>query len=158
MDSHLLLQPFALGLELGLFLAALALWHMIRLKLELRRYKQHLSERLELDADSIQKTRREHEAARRENEQLRLRVAEFNATPEGRLQRDLEVYARAEKRMFVNVPGFAAAWENAKAAAQMELADEDAGKSLPKRVFSRLFGAASPQKEALPPSSTDMER
>ena len=155
MDPHILLDRFALGLELGLFLTALAVYRVIRLKLELRRFKQHLSERLELDAESVQKIRREQEAARHENEQLRMRVAGFNATPEGRLQQDLEVYARAEKRMLVNVPGFAPAWENAKAAALSELADEDAGKSLPKRVFSRLFGTSSPQKEALPPASTD---
>lgn len=155
MDFSLLLKPFALGLELGLFLMALALWRVIRLKLELRRFKQHLSDRLELDADSVQKLRREQEALRRENEQLRMRVAGFNATQEGRLQQDLEVYARAEKRMLINVPGFAPAWENAKAAALSELADEDAGKSLPKRVFTRLFGTSAPQKEALPSASSD---
>jgi hypothetical protein len=81
-------------------------------------------------------------------------VASFNQMPEGRLQRDLEIYARAEKRMVVNVPGFAPAWENAKAAAQAELAEEDAGRSLPKRVFSKFFGASAP-KETLPAPPTD---
>ena len=156
MDIHFLLQPFALGLELGLFLVALALWRVLRLKLELGRFKQHLSDRMELEAASVQKTRREQEALRRENEQLRIRIAGFNGTPEGRLQQDLEVYARAEKRLVVNIPGFAVAWENAKAAALAELAEEDAGRSLPKRVFSRLFGTVSPAKEeALPSSSSD---
>ncbi|MCX6967418.1 MAG: hypothetical protein NTZ46_06475 [Verrucomicrobia bacterium] len=154
MDYHLLFQPFALGLELGLFLVALVLWRVVRLKLELGRFKQHLSDRLELDASSAHKIKKETEALRRENEQLRIRVAGFNAMPEGRLQQDLEVFARAEKRMMVNVPGFAPAWESAKAAAQTELAEEDAGKSLPKRVFSRLFGSGGP-KDALPAPSTD---
>ena len=155
MDSHILLQPFALGLELGLFLTALALWRVLRLKLELRRFKQHLNDRMELEAAALQKARREQEALRQENEQMRIRVAGFNGTPEGRLQQDLEVYARAEKRLLVNIPGFAAAWENAKAAALAEIAEEDAGRSLPKRVFSRLFGTTSPQKDALPASSAD---
>ena len=154
MDYHILFQPFALGLELGLFLTVLALGRVMRLKMEMGRFKQHLSDRIELEAGSSNKIKRELEALRRENEQLRIRVAGFNGMPEGRLQQDLEVYARAEKRMLVNVPGFAPAWENAKAAAQAELADEDAGRSLPKRVFSRLFGAPSP-KEALPASPTD---
>ncbi len=154
MDYHLLFQPFALGLELGLFLAALALWRVVRLKLEFGRFKQHLSDRLELESGSANKIKREMEALRRENEQLRIRVAGFNGMPEGRLQQDLEVFARAEKRMLVNVPGFAPAWENAKAVAQAELAEEDAGRSLPKRVFSRLFGSGSP-KEALPAPPTD---
>ena len=155
MDYHILLQPFALGLELGLFLAALVLWRVVRLKMDLRRFKQHLSDRMELEAGSVNKARREMEELRRENEQLRIRVAGFNGMPEGRLQQDLEVYARAEKQMLVNVPGFAAAWENAKAVAQAEIAEEDAGKSLPKRVFSRLFGAGGGFKEALPRPPAD---
>ena len=154
MDYHLLLQPFALGLELGLFLTVLALWRVVRLKMELGRFKQHLSDRLELDAGASNKIKREMEDLRRENEQLRIRVAGFNAMPEGRLQQDLEVYARAEKRMTIHAPGFAPAWENAKAAAQAEMAEEDAGKSLPKRVFSRLFGSGGP-KETLPAPPTD---
>ena len=154
MDYHILLQPFALGLELGLFLVALALWRVVRVKMEFGRFKQHLSDRIELEAGAAGKVKRELEDLRRENEQLRIRVAAFNAMPEGRLQQDLEVYARAEKRMMVNVPGFAPAWENAKAAAQAELEDENAGKSLPKRVFNRLFGSGAP-KEALPPPSAD---
>jgi len=154
MDYHILFEPFSLGLELGLFLTALALWRVVRLKMEFGRFKQHLSDRIELEAGSATKTKRELEDLRRENEQLRMRVAAFNGMPEGRLQQDLEVFARAEKRMLVNVPGFAPAWENAKAAAQAELAEEDAGKSLPKRVFSRLFGSGSP-KDALPAPPTD---
>ena len=154
MDYHILFQPFALGLELGLFLTALALWRVLRLKMEFGRFKQHLSDRIELESGSANKTKRELEDLRRENEQLRIRVASFNGMPEGRLQQDLEVYARAEKRMMVNVPGFAPAWENAKAAAQAELAEEDAGRSLPKRVFSRLFGSSN-LKDALPAPPTD---
>lgn len=148
------MQPFALGLELGLLLTALALWRVFRLKLEFGRFKQHLSDRLELEAGSLQQMKKEFAEIRLENEQLRIRVAGLNGKPEGRLQRELEIYARAEKRMVVNVPGFAGAWENAKAAAQAELAQEDVGKSLPQRVFSRWFNAGAP-KDALPGSSTD---
>jgi len=154
-DTSLFFKPFSLGLELGLFLMALALWRVIRLKMELGRFKAHLSDRLELESSSARKTKQELADLRRENEQLRMRVAGFNAMPEGRLQQDLEVFARAEKRMMVNVPGFAPAWENAKATAQAELADEDAGRSLPKRVFTRLFGSGGPTKEALPSPPTD---
>lgn len=153
-NADVLLHPFTLGLALGLFCAALALWRVLRLKMEMSRFKQHLSDRIELESGSAKKTKEELETLRRENEQLRIRVAGFNGMPEGRLQRDLETYARAEKQMLVNVPGFAPAWENAKAAAQVELAEEDAGRSLPKRVFSRLFGSGA-SRDALPPTSSD---
>ena len=151
---EILIQPFSLGLELGLFCAALALWRLMTVKLDLRRFKQHLSDRIELEADSVKKAKGELETLRRENEQLRIRVQAFNERADWKAPRDLEVYARAEKRMFVNVPGFAAAWENAKSEALSELQAEDSGQSLPKRVFSRLFGSsnhsANPVREALP--------
>lgn len=154
MDTHLLLHPFALGLELGLLFTALALWRVFRLKMEMGRFKQHLNDRLELEAGSVQQIKKDLASARRENEQLRIRVADLNGKPEGRLQRNLEIYARAEKQMVVNVPGFAPAWENAKAAAQAEMAQEDAGKSLPQRVFSRWF-SSGPGKDALPGGTSD---
>jgi hypothetical protein len=153
-NTDLLFQPFTYGLALGLFCTALALWRVLRLKMELSRFKQHLCDRIELESGAAKKNKEELENLRRESEQLRIRVASFNQMPEGRLQRDLEIYARAEKRMVVNVPGFAPAWENAKAAAQAELAEEDAGRSLPKRVFSKFFGASAP-KETLPAPPTD---
>ncbi|XHR29064.1 MAG: hypothetical protein ACFUZC_00580 [Chthoniobacteraceae bacterium] len=154
MDYHILLQPFALGLELGLLFAGIALWRVIRLKLELARFKTHVSDRIELEAGSLRQLKDDLEGVRRENEQLRLRAAALNGKPEGRLQRELEIYARAEKQMVVNVPGFAGAWENAKAAAQVEVEREEAGKSLTKRVFSRWFNPGA-GKDALPGSSSD---
>ncbi len=154
MDSNLLLHPFTLGLGLGLLFTALALWRIITLKLELSRFKRHLSERMELEAASLGKLKTDLEGLRKENEQLRIRVAEFNQTPEWRAQRELEVFARAEKRMLLGAPGFAPAWESAKSAAEEELREEEAGRSLPKRVFARIFGSApQPPRDALPPSS-----
>ena len=72
---------------------------------------------------------------------MRVKIAGLNEMPDRRLERDLEIYARAEKRMLVGVPGFAAPWENAKHEALVEIQAEEAGQSLPKRVFARLFPA-----------------
>ena len=66
------------------------------------------------------------------------------------MQRDLEVYARAEKRMHLSAPGFGPAWETAKSEAHAELADEEGGKSAPKRIFARLFGGGGSATQALP--------
>ena len=155
---EIFIQPFALGLELGLFCAALALWRLMTVKFDLRRFKQHLSDRIELEADSVEKAKSELESLRRENEQLRIRVQAFNERADWKAPRDLEVYARAEKRMLMTVPGFAPAWENAKSDAMNELQSEDTGHSLPKRVFSRLFGSNhnnGPVREALPSPSSE---
>jgi len=152
-NPEILVQPFYLGLELGLFCAAISLWRLMVVKWDLRRFKQHLSDRIELEADSVKKAKGELETLRRENEQLRIRVQSFNERADWKAPRDLEVYARAEKRMLMTVPGFAPAWENAKSDAIAELQSEDTGQSLPKRVFSRLFGSGSHSaqvREALP--------
>ncbi|HWB59425.1 MAG TPA: hypothetical protein VG733_08035 [Chthoniobacteraceae bacterium] len=148
---------FALGLYLGLVFAALALYRVVRLKFELANYKKHLSNKLEIEADHLGKMKKEHESVRKENENLRIKVAGLNENPDRRVKRDLEVYARAEKRMLVSVPGFAPAWESAKSAAHAELQDEEAGKAPPKSVFSKIFGgtpdAGSTPAKALTDSS-----
>ena len=76
---------------------------------------------------------------KRQNENLRIKVANLNQYPDKRLQRELEVYARAEKFMVSNSPGFPAVWEEAKRNAITGLQDEETGRSLPKRVFNALL-------------------
>ena len=147
---QILTSPFTWGLVLGLIFTCLAIFRVLQLKGEIKRYKRHLSDKLEIEAESGQKIRSEVERLKKENENLRVKVAGFNEFPERRLERDLEIYARAEKRMVVGVPGFAAPWEAAKHDALVEVQGEEAGQSLPKRVFARLFPTARDDKQALP--------
>ena len=146
-------SPFALGFYLGLVFVVLALYHLIRLKGEISRFRRHLSDKLEIEAETAKKIKTDQETLRRENESLRIKVNALNELPDRKLQRDLEVYARAEKKMLVQVPGFAPAWETAKAEAHTELMEEEGGRSAPRRIFSRLFGgggSASSSTAALP--------
>ena len=144
MNTDFLLDRFTLGLGLGLIFAGFAWWKVFSLKLELRRFKLHLSDRLEIEADHHKRGKADLEGLKKENEQLRIRISEYNFAPEWKAHRELEIYARAEKRMLINAPGFAPAWETAKSAAHGEMREEEAGRSLPKRVFSRFFGAKPP--------------
>lgn len=148
--QHILASHFFWGLCLGLIFTALALYRIIQLRAEIKRYKRHLSDRLEIEADAAQKKISDLERLKKENENLRVKVASLNDFPERRLERDLEIYARAEKRMMVGVPGFAGPWENAKHDSLLEIQGEEAGQSLPKRVFARLFPSARDEKAALP--------
>jgi cell division protein FtsB len=148
--QQILLNHFTWGLLLGLIFLALALYRIVRLKGEIKRYKRHLSDKLEIEAEANQKTRAEVERLKKENENLRVKVASLSDFPDRRLERDLEIYARAEKRMMVGVPGFAGPWENAKHDAMLEIQGEEAGQSLPKRVFARLFPSPRDEKAALP--------
>jgi hypothetical protein len=150
---QILVNPFTWGLLLGLVFTALALYRLVWLKSEFKRYKRHLSDRLEIDAESHQKGRSELDRLKKENENLRVKIASLIDFPERRLERDLEIYARAEKRMVVGVPGFAAPWESAKHDALLEIQGEESGQSLPKRVFARLFPGPRDEKAALPDAS-----
>jgi cell division protein FtsB len=150
----ILVSPFTWGLVLGLIFVALCVYRIFALKMEIKRYKRHLSDRLEIEAESVQKKGSELDRLKKENENLRVKIASLNDFPERRLERDLEIYARAEKRMMVGVPGFAGPWENAKHEALVELQGEEAGQSLPKRVFARLFPSPREERSALPEGTT----
>ena len=141
--QELLTREFAWGFYLGCIFLVIATYNYLRLKGEMSRFRRHLSDKLEIEAETMKKIKSEGETLRKENETLRVKVNALNELPDRKVQRDLEVYARAEKRMLLNVPGFAPAWETAKTEAHHELAGEEAGTSAPKRIFARLFGGGS---------------
>lgn len=140
MNQEIFLSQFALGFYLGCVFLVIATYNYLRLKGELARFRRHLSDKLEIEAETMKKMKSEGETLRKENETLRVKVNALNELPDRKAQRDLEVFARAEKRMLLNVPGFAPAWEMAKTEAHGELSEEEAGRSAPKRIFARLFG------------------
>jgi hypothetical protein len=136
-------SPFVWGLALGLLFFGISLWGHLGTKREFRRYRKHLSDKLDLDAAQLEGLKRDRESLARENENLRLRLGMLAEKPDQKILRDLEILTRAEKRMILRAPGFAPAWESAKAESADEVALEEAGKSLPKRLFNRLFGNSS---------------
>ncbi len=138
-----LFHPFALGLYTGGVFLLIAFYHLLRTRLEFKRYRRMLSDKMELDAAAVSKLKTEIEALRKENENLRVKVQGLTNQPAQKLARDLEVYARAEKKMTVAAPGFAGPWEQAKEAAHLELADEEGGKSAPRTLFQRFFGGGN---------------
>lgn len=148
--TQILANPFTWGLGLGLLFTVLALYNYVRLKGELGRFRRHLSDKLEIEAETMKKIKGDQETLRRENEGLRIKVNALNELPDRKLQRDLEVYARAEKKMIMQAPGFAPVWETAKGEAHTELMEEESGRSAPRRIFSRLFGGGGTGTQALP--------
>lgn len=151
-------HPFALGFYTGCVFLVIALYNFWKLKGEIARLRRHLSDKLEIEADTMKKLKLEVETLRKENENLRVKVNSLNEAPDRKIQRDCEIYARAEKRLLINVPGFAPAWETAKSEAHRELADEEGGKSAPKRMFARLFGGGGNGGTAALPGRDDGSR
>lgn len=143
MDTwQILTHPFSLGLGLGLVFVALAMFRLWGVKRELGRYKRLLSDKLEAEAEATMRGRQERERLARENENLRAHVHSLEQLPDRSLVRDLEIYARAEKRLILQAPGFAQAWETAKQEALAEIESQSAGASLPRKVFRKLFGTS----------------
>jgi hypothetical protein len=137
------LNSFALGFLLGTVFLVMALFSHWKTKREFKRYQRHLSDKLELDSRNIQELNKERARLSQESEHLRLQVARLNEKPDNKLQRELEILARAEKHMMINAPGFAPAWEMAKSQALSNLETEEKGMSFPQKIFRKLLGPTS---------------
>lgn len=140
MSIEWLQHPFIWGLVPGLVLAAYAGFRAVRARRALSRFRRHLSERLELEADALQTLRKDRQRLEAANEALRMKITALNQEPSRQAQREVEILLRAERRVVVSVPGFAGAWEEAKQAAEAELQAEESGRSMPRRVLARLLG------------------
>ena len=136
-------SPFFWGFALGMVFCALALWSHFKTKLELKRYRRHLSDKLEIEAQHLSELKNDKDRLKEENENLRLKTKSGGTASGQNLERELEIFARAEKSMYVGAPGFSAAWENAKTAALGEIEEEEQGKSLPRKIFRKFFSASS---------------
>lgn len=151
-------SPFTWGLLLGLLFFGMAVWNLWKTKLEFSRYRKHLSDKLELEADQLNNIKESKEKLAKENENLRIKVGSTKDNPAREYERELEIFARAEKSMILNAPGFAQAWESAKSAAMDEVLEEERGKSLPRRIFRKFLKGGSNVKDAsaemLPEDST----
>jgi hypothetical protein len=126
---------FLLGL-IGIVLTILRLWEARR---EVSRLRRHLADKLELEADATNRLKADLQNLKSQNENLRMKVSSLSQTPDRKQQRDLEVYARAERYMVSQSPGFPAVWEQAKRVAVGELETEEQGQSIPRRVFNALL-------------------
>jgi cell division protein FtsB len=144
---HLLNNYFYWGLGIGVVLGLIGIgFTLMRLwdtKAEVRRLKRHLADKLELESEATNRLRLDLQELKQQNENLRIKIANLNQFPDKRLQRELEIYARAERFMVSSSPGFPAVWEEAKRSAVTDLEQEENGKSLPRRVFNALLNRPS---------------
>ena len=141
--EELFTSQFAFGFYTACVLLVIALYHHFKLKMEHGRYKRMLSDKLEIEASTLHKIKTELDVVKKENENLRVKVQTQNESADIKNARDLEIYARAEKKMMMAAPGFAGSWEQAKQAAFGEISEEDHGKAAPKRFFQRFFGGGN---------------
>lgn len=147
------MNTFIYGFLLGCVFLVLSLYSHWQTKREFKRYKSHLSDKLDLDSKQIQEVNKERARLTQENENLRIQIARLNEKPDNKMQRELEILARAEKQMVITAPGFAPAWEMAKSTALSQLETEEKGQSFPQKIFRKLIGSGSAQNNVALPES-----
>jgi hypothetical protein len=154
------LNTFLYGLGLGGVFLLMSYFNHWKTKREMRRFKGHLSDKLDLDSKQLHDIQQEKAKLSQEAENLRMQVARLNERPDNKMHRELEILARAEKHMFLNAPGFAPAWEMAKSQALAQLEAEERGRSFPQKIFRKLLGPGNGagQSVALPESAVNTSK
>ncbi len=136
-------QYLLLGLSIGLFVA-LVLWVVMAIKrraikkaseLEILKYKNMLSQRMELESEGMEKLRKENESLKSANENLRISLQTMSQKPGKREIARLQVYQTAVDRLTINSPGFGPAWQ-----AALKESEEEFSKTLSGTIpFLRKF-------------------
>ena len=129
--SKLLLQPFFIGLYIGLFISIViyvkSLFDKRKLKRELNELRKHLHTKLEIDSEANEKTREDFEFFKTANENLRITVQALSQKPGRRELKQLHLYQKAIDLMMQRVPGFAPAWQNALKEGELEIQKTEKG-------------------------------
>ena len=156
-------HPVAIGLALGLLVAAFTwksgLTARRALRREVARLEQaqaelqgHLNTQLKISATGSRQVLAELEELRRQNENLRVNLAQFQQKP-GRAEiRQLHILEAAARRMRERAPGFAPAWEQALREAEEESQQAEGGlRKLVRRVMPAIGmgSAAAEERDAV---------
>ena len=142
-----LMHPFSIGamvgLSVGMLFFALALVLRWSKSAEFKRFQTMVNDKMKFEAEHQELARAERLRLADENKNLKLKISEQEKTPSGSLAKDMEIMARAERRLMLSAPTFTSAWEDAKTEAMAELEAEAAGQAKPKSGLRRLFASSS---------------
>jgi hypothetical protein len=124
------------------------------LKSELKKLKQHLQTKLEIDAEASEDKKTKYEKLKEENENLRISLQTVNTKPGRKEVRQFRIYQKALDIMFEKAPGFAPAWQNALREGEDEMKKIDKG-FIPFIKKLSGGGASDSSQESLPDKSDD---
>ena len=142
--ADILTNPFLRGLAIGLAVA-LILWVRGLLKTRelngnLKKLREHLHTKLEIDSAENERRKGEMDKVRQERDNLRNMVQVLNQKPGRQELRQVQVYQKAIEIMFEKSPGFAPAWQITVKEAEEELKRAERG-IIP--FFKRMTGSGS---------------
>jgi hypothetical protein len=145
---NILASPFIQGLGLGLALC-LALWIRALLRTReqngnIKKLREHLHTKLEIDAAENERRKQEIEKLKEERDNLRNMTQVMNQKPGRQEIRQAQVYQRAVDIMIAKAPGFAPAWQITLKEAEEEMVNAERG-IIP--FFKRMTGSPSRSHE-----------
>lgn len=152
MDLDTAMQPFLIGLGIGLILCLVIYVRegMKRgpLKKEIKSLKTHLHEKMEIDAEATHSKLREIDGLKQENENLRISIQSLAQKPGRREIVNLHIYQKALSIMTESAHGFAPMWQKALRQAEEEVEAFEKGKtSFLKKIVSPMTYLGSSSEE-----------
>lgn len=157
--SGIFANPFLRGLLVGLFIA-LVLWVRGLFKVRdlngsLKKLREHLHTKLEIDSAENERRKGEMDKLRQERDNLRNMVQVLNQKPGRQELRQVQVYQKAIETMFERSPGFAPAWQITVKEAEEEIKRAERG-IIP--FFKRMTGSASSAPEKSGKKTLELEQ
>nr|WKN37513.1 hypothetical protein K4G66_02165 [Tunicatimonas sp. TK19036] len=154
-DLSIYIQPFLIGLGVGLILL-LVVYVSERgkrgsLKKEINSLKNHLHNKMEIEAEATENRRLEIERLKKENENLRITNQTLAQKPGRREVMNLHVYQKAIAIMTESAQGFAPMWQRAlrEAEAEIEKSDEGSSSFIRKIIPTQIFGSSTSDRKKL---------
>jgi len=157
--SNILANPFLRGLIIGLLIATI-LWVRGLLKTRelngnLKKLREHLHTKLEIDSAENERRKGDLEKIKQERDNLRNMVQVLNQKPGRQELRQVQVYQKAIEIMFEKSPGFAPAWQITVKEAEEEIKRAERG-IIP--FFKRMTTSSSPGSEKSSQKTLELEQ
>ncbi len=154
-DLNVLIPPFLIGLGVGLLVVLITYMRETMKRKSLRReigtLKNHLQNKMEIEAEATEGRRLENERLKKENENLRITNQTLAQKPGRREVMNLHVYQRAIAIMTESAQGFAPMWQRALREAEAEQNQSDQGGSsfIRKIIPTQIFGGSSSEPKRI---------
>jgi len=150
--SSILGNPFLRGLLIGLLVAVIlwarSLFKIRQLSADIKKLREHLHTKLEIDSADNERRKSNMEKLKQERDNLRNMVQVLNQKPGKHEIRQAQIYQKAAEIMFEKSPGFAPAWQITLKEAEAEMRSAEKG-ILPfiKRMTSSTGSSTSEQEK-----------
>lgn len=154
-DLNIYIQPFLIGLGVGLVLLLIVYMSergkRSSLKSDIKSLKNHLQNKMEIEAEATENRRQEIERLKKENENLRITNQSLAQKPGRREVMNLHIYQKAIAIMTESAQGFAPMWQRAlrEAEAEVEKSDQGASSFIRKIIPTQIFGSSASESKKL---------